>query len=221
MTRIGRREGPRHPIAEHRKRRGWSQVELANRAGLSAPHLCRIETGLQAPKPVTMHAIAHALGVTPEELTRGPATETDPTPKEEMAVAAIKGHDPVYPQMPGTWYGGQTTREWYAGLALQGLAATYTLTAGPDADHFIGEMVSHAVKIADAMIRALNGGRADLSANGRIPDDTVDLAGEAAAQDAQDPTRDVRKGEPMSIRDERVELDPFRVADPFLPPPVC
>ena len=46
-----------------RKMRGWSQQELADRAGLQRTHVGRIETGKYAVTLETIQAIAEALGM--------------------------------------------------------------------------------------------------------------------------------------------------------------
>ena len=47
-----------------RKMRGWSQQEMANRAGLQRTHVGRIETGRYAVTLETLQAIAEALDMT-------------------------------------------------------------------------------------------------------------------------------------------------------------
>jgi transcriptional regulator with XRE-family HTH domain len=46
-----------------RRRRGWTQVQLAAAAGVGAVTIARLETGVQTPRPSTMARIARALGV--------------------------------------------------------------------------------------------------------------------------------------------------------------
>lgn len=58
--RIGQR------IADLRKRQGMTQTELAERAGLQAPHIARIEKGRYSVGLDTLAAIAHGLGCTIE-----------------------------------------------------------------------------------------------------------------------------------------------------------
>jgi transcriptional regulator with XRE-family HTH domain len=45
-----------------RKRAGVSQVELAERAGMSQPSIARLERGLVSPTVITLDRIARALG---------------------------------------------------------------------------------------------------------------------------------------------------------------
>ena len=42
--------------------RAWTQRELAERAGLAAVRLSRIESGLVSPRPATRRALAHRFG---------------------------------------------------------------------------------------------------------------------------------------------------------------
>lgn len=51
-----------------RKQRGWSQVELANQAGLTQSHVSRLESGMHSPSSLTVEKIAKAFGVPPSEL---------------------------------------------------------------------------------------------------------------------------------------------------------
>lgn len=46
-----------------RRRRGWTQRELAEAAGVAKITVARLETGAQTPRPGTMAQIARALGV--------------------------------------------------------------------------------------------------------------------------------------------------------------
>jgi transcriptional regulator with XRE-family HTH domain len=51
-------------IVALRKLRGWSQAELAERAGLGRTHISRIEAGRYAMTLETMQSLAEALGMT-------------------------------------------------------------------------------------------------------------------------------------------------------------
>lgn len=55
-------------VRELRKVRGWSQEELAHRAGLHYTYVGGIERGERNPALVNIGRIARALGVTPGEL---------------------------------------------------------------------------------------------------------------------------------------------------------
>lgn len=60
-----------HPelIVSHREARGWSQAELARRAGISKQAMSLIESGDSAPRARSLTAIAAALGVDEELIT--------------------------------------------------------------------------------------------------------------------------------------------------------
>lgn len=51
-------------IAAGRSARGWSQVELAGKCGLSQGHICDLERERKRPSVETLQAVAKALGVT-------------------------------------------------------------------------------------------------------------------------------------------------------------
>ncbi|MDF0528952.1 XRE family transcriptional regulator [Tsukamurella sp. 8F] len=59
---IGRRVG------RHRRDRGWTLAALADKIGLSAPQLSRIESGARQPSVGTLIEIAHAFGVSLSQL---------------------------------------------------------------------------------------------------------------------------------------------------------
>lgn len=55
-------------LRELRQERGWSQYELARRAGVSQGTLSNIERGDTQPFPATQRALAEALGMEAREL---------------------------------------------------------------------------------------------------------------------------------------------------------
>jgi transcriptional regulator with XRE-family HTH domain len=55
-------------VAELRKRRGWSQAELARRAGIHNSVVNRAERGETAMTLATLEKLAKALGVNPKAL---------------------------------------------------------------------------------------------------------------------------------------------------------
>jgi transcriptional regulator with XRE-family HTH domain len=57
-------------VAALRKRRGWTQQQLADRAGISREQTSRCEHGLRS--PASLAALAKALGVGPDALTQPP-----------------------------------------------------------------------------------------------------------------------------------------------------
>jgi transcriptional regulator with XRE-family HTH domain len=50
-------------VRDLRKERGWSQQELADRAGISMQTVSNLETGRHVPEIATLSKIAGALGV--------------------------------------------------------------------------------------------------------------------------------------------------------------
>jgi len=62
-----------HPITTRRQRLGWSQVELARRAGLPRSSVSAVESGRLTPAVTAALALASALECSVEELFAGPA----------------------------------------------------------------------------------------------------------------------------------------------------
>lgn len=57
-------------IKAERKKRGWSQATLAERAGLSRTYLARLETARQDPTLSTLEKLAKALKTTVAALVK-------------------------------------------------------------------------------------------------------------------------------------------------------
>jgi transcriptional regulator with XRE-family HTH domain len=55
-------------LRQMRLDRGWSQTEMADRAGIGQPTLSNIENGRKRPYRETLAALENALGVTPDAL---------------------------------------------------------------------------------------------------------------------------------------------------------
>lgn len=73
-------------VKQLRKKRGWSQTELADRAKISLQTVNRLEKMTQATRPSNLAAIAEALGTSKEELMLDPdALE----PKQAPSAAKI------------------------------------------------------------------------------------------------------------------------------------
>lgn len=70
--------GPGRRIQRLRGERGWSQAELAARAGVSRPAISALETGRLVPSVASALAIARVLGVTVESLFSADAAEDEP-----------------------------------------------------------------------------------------------------------------------------------------------
>lgn len=64
-VRLGRR------LSELREKRGLSQTQLADTAGIGRTHLSQIENGAVAARIDTLYAIAQALELKLEELLKG------------------------------------------------------------------------------------------------------------------------------------------------------
>lgn len=58
-------------IRKLRAKHGWSQEELADRAGLHRTYISHIENGKREISLETMCKVAHALEITPSELMKG------------------------------------------------------------------------------------------------------------------------------------------------------
>lgn len=58
---------PGERVARHRRAKGWTQEELARRAGLSVFSLSRIEQGRQRPALDVIETIAAAMGLSMPE----------------------------------------------------------------------------------------------------------------------------------------------------------
>src|SRR5215203_4028202 len=67
-------------IRELRGERGWSQREVARRAGLAPNSVALVERGERTPSATTVEKIAHALGVDPGELFKPPKATARPAP---------------------------------------------------------------------------------------------------------------------------------------------
>lgn len=55
-------------IRSLRDKKGWTQLELAQKANLNSNFLAKIERGLSKPSAITITKIAKALGVRSEEI---------------------------------------------------------------------------------------------------------------------------------------------------------
>lgn len=57
-----------HLVATHRKRRGWTQVQLAEAIGMSVDMVAKMEVGVTGARFPTIEKLAVALEVDPAEL---------------------------------------------------------------------------------------------------------------------------------------------------------
>lgn len=69
---------PQHPVAAQRRAQGWSQEELAARAGIPRSSLSAIEAERLTPSVTTALAVARALGCRVEELFRADGVPMGP-----------------------------------------------------------------------------------------------------------------------------------------------
>ena len=58
-------------IRKHRNAKGWSQEELADRAGVYRTFISSIERGVRNPTVTSLHRIASAMGLTVSEMLEG------------------------------------------------------------------------------------------------------------------------------------------------------
>ena len=63
-------------LAAHRRRRGLTQRQLGELAGVAHTTVQRLETLSRGAYPQTMQKLATALGVAPEELLHGESTQS-------------------------------------------------------------------------------------------------------------------------------------------------
>ncbi len=63
-------QGVRRRLAEERRKRGWTQMELASRAGVAAQVVSSLETGYLTPQPTAgmLQKLARVLRVPASEL---------------------------------------------------------------------------------------------------------------------------------------------------------
>lgn len=67
-------------IAEARRKRGFTQLELATKAGIDPQHLSKVERGLSDVRVSTLTNIADALGVSVGSLADGDIETSDTIP---------------------------------------------------------------------------------------------------------------------------------------------
>lgn len=69
-----------------RKRAGFTQEILAERADLAATHLSQIENGIRWPKPETITSLAEALDVSEAELFFDLAGKPETSPQDALKI---------------------------------------------------------------------------------------------------------------------------------------
>ena len=76
-------------VKEIRRRKGWSQKDLAEESGVGQDTISGIESGRHEPRPSTLRKLADALGVEVADFFREPAIPLDEAPREAGRLSAI------------------------------------------------------------------------------------------------------------------------------------
>jgi transcriptional regulator with XRE-family HTH domain len=76
-------------VKEIRRRKGWSQKDLAEESGVGQDTISGIESGRHEPRPSTLRKLANALGVEVADFFREPAIPLDEAPREAGRLSAI------------------------------------------------------------------------------------------------------------------------------------
>ena len=74
---------------EIRRRKGWSQKDLAEESGVGQDTISGIESGRHEPRPSTLRKLADALDVEVADFFREPAVPLDEAPREAGRLSAI------------------------------------------------------------------------------------------------------------------------------------
>jgi transcriptional regulator with XRE-family HTH domain len=80
-------------LREARRRKGWSQKDLAEKSGVGQDTISGIESGRHEPRPSTLRKLAEALGIEVAEFFREPSHPkvSAAPPSREWAVGAPEG----------------------------------------------------------------------------------------------------------------------------------
>jgi transcriptional regulator with XRE-family HTH domain len=76
-------------VKEIRRRKGWSQKDLAEESGVGQDTISGIESGRHEPRPSTLRKLAVALDVEVADFFREPAVPFDEAPREAGRLSAI------------------------------------------------------------------------------------------------------------------------------------
>jgi transcriptional regulator with XRE-family HTH domain len=76
-------------VKEIRRRKGWSQKDLAEESGVGQDTISGIESGRHEPRPSTLRKLADALDVEVADFFREPAVPLIEAPKEAGRLSAI------------------------------------------------------------------------------------------------------------------------------------
>ena len=123
-------------VKEIRRRKGWSQKDLAEESGVGQDTISGIESGRHEPRPSTLRKLADALDVEVADFFREPAVPLDEAPREAGRLSAIDvAKDAARRQIAREnqlMFSGQS--EWdldqrHANTAMQRLREEYGLDA--------------------------------------------------------------------------------------------
>ncbi len=76
-------------VKKIRRRKGWSQKDLAEESGVGQDTISGIESGRHEPRPSTLRKLADALNVEVADFFREPAIPLDEAPREAGRLSAI------------------------------------------------------------------------------------------------------------------------------------
>jgi transcriptional regulator with XRE-family HTH domain len=123
-------------VKEIRRRKGWSQKDLAEESGVGQDTISGIESGRHEPRPSTLRKLADALDVEVADFFREPAVPLVEAPREAGRMSAIEvAKDAARRQIAREnqlMFSGQS--EWdldqrHANTAMQRLREEYGLDA--------------------------------------------------------------------------------------------
>ena len=124
-------------LRDLRRRRGWSQVELAKEAGVTDETISNIERGEHEPRPTTLRKVATALGVAVEDLFPDQAAPKG-TALTQLTAARLR-HGMTRRQLAQrTGIPGRVIAEYESGVRLADEATTNLLASALGA--FRGEL---------------------------------------------------------------------------------
>jgi len=86
-----------HAIRKLRLAHDYTLEELAHRAEVSSSTVFKIETGRTRPRRSTLHVLAEALGVTPQDLLNGIGPDSPSGPIDTTAAIPGSGSEPTSP----------------------------------------------------------------------------------------------------------------------------
>jgi transcriptional regulator with XRE-family HTH domain len=137
-------------VKDIRRRKGWSQKDLAEESGVGQDTISGIESGRHEPRPSTLRKLADALDVEVADFFREPAVPLVEAPKEagrlsaiDVAMDAARRQIALENQLMFSGQGEGELDQRHANTAMQRLREEYGLN-GNDAE----ELVDLALKEA-------------------------------------------------------------------------